>query len=153
MVLVRTSTPQRRNLYTSWSALPLFREMENMLRDLSDTRPGLGGHRAFPAVNVTSNEDNYFLRAELPGLDAEALDISVDQNTVTIKGQRTNEIEGEGVSFHRRERTSGTFARAITLPSDIDADSVDASYRNGLLTVTVPKAPETKPRQITVHAN
>ncbi len=150
MVLVRTS-PRRLNPQTTWPTLSMFRDMETMLREMADPRSF--GHRAFPAVNVTSNEDAFFLRAELPGIAVEDLDLTVDQNTVTIKGERKSDVDAEGVSFHRRERSTGSFARSITLPSDIDAEGVDASYRNGLLTVTVPKAPETKPRQITVHAD
>ena len=83
----------------------------------------------------------------------DALDLSIDQNKLTLRGGRELPAEGEGVSFHRRERRAGTFARTITFPADIDADRVGASYRNGVLTVTVPKAPEAKPRRIDVQSS
>lgn len=166
MVLVRTRPALARR--TSPRPTPsLVRDIEALFRDsmfgdsmfresgfrdsLLDV-PGLSGRRVFPAVNVTQTADAYYLRAELPGLDASDLDLSVDQNKITLRGSRDIPTEGAQVSTHRRERTSGSFNRTVALPSDIDAEGVEATYRNGVLTVTVPKTPEAKPRQISVNA-
>lgn len=148
MVLVRSRPIARRA--APWPPASLMREMESFLRDAGQLS-GRREERAFPAVNVTHDADRFYLRAELPGMRVEDLDLSVDGNKITLRGRRDIPAEGE-VSFHRRERAAGTFARTVGLPADIDADAVDATYRNGILTVVAPKAPEAKPRQIAVNA-
>lgn len=127
--------------------------MEALLRDFMADRPGWREQRVFPAVNVTEDAEHVYLRAELPGMEASALDLSVEQNKITLRGSRSIPAEGDDVSFHRRERAAGSFARTIELGLDIDAEGVEAEYRDGLLTITAPKAPEAKPRQITVRSN
>jgi HSP20 family protein len=104
----------------------------------------------FPLVNLSEDKDNYFARAELPGIKAEAIDIQVLGRNLTISGQRQIPFEGENVRYHRREREAGKFSRAIALPGEIDGDKVKAQMVNGLLTITIPKAQAAKPRQIAV---
>lgn len=104
----------------------------------------------FPLINLTENAGNYYVRAELPGLKAEDLDIQAVGRNLTISGERRIPSEGENVQYHRREREAGKFSRIIGLPGDIDADKVKAKMVNGLLTVTAPKAEAAKPRQIAV---
>ena len=152
MVLVR-SRPLARHRPAAWPSASLMREMEAFFRDVTADRPSLRPQRVYPAVNVSQDDAAFYLRAELPGMQAEDLDLSVDNNKVTVRGARAIPVEHEGTSFHRRERVAGSFARTVALPADIDADGVTAAYRDGLLTVTVPKAPEAKPRQITVATN
>ena len=138
MVLVRTR-PLVRQRPTAWPSASLMRDMEAFFRDVAGDRPGAREQRAFPAVNVTQDPERFYLRAELPGMIASELDLSVDQNKVTLRGVRDIPAEGDEVSVHRRERVAGSFARTVTLPADIDAEGVQADYRNGVLTVTVPE--------------
>jgi HSP20 family protein len=105
----------------------------------------------FPSINITENKDNYFVRAELPGLKAEELDIQVDARTLSISGELTIASEGQNVRYHRRGRDAGKFSRSISLPGDIDSEHVEAKMENGLLTIRIPKSEATKPRQITVN--
>lgn len=152
MVLVRTR-PLNRQRQTAWPSASLMREMEAFFRDVGGERSNGRFQRAFPAVNVTQDVEAFYLRAELPGLDAADLDLSVDNNKVTLRGSRDIGAEADEVSFHRRERAGGSFARTVSLPADVDAEGVTATYRDGVLTVVVPKAPEAKPRQITVQTS
>jgi HSP20 family protein len=104
----------------------------------------------FPLVNVTEDKDNYFVRAELPGLKAEELNIAITANNLTISGERKIPSEGDNVRYHRREREAGSFNRVIALPRDVEGDNVEAGLVDGILTVTVPKAEVARPKQITV---
>lgn len=104
----------------------------------------------FPLLNLTENQDNYYIRAELPGMKAEDLGIQIVDKTLTISGERKIQEEGGKIRYHRRERDAGKFSRAIGLPGEIDSDRIEAQMRDGLLTVTIPKAEAAKPKQITV---
>jgi HSP20 family protein len=105
----------------------------------------------FPLLNLTENQDNYYIRAELPGMKAEDLGIQIVGKTLTISGERKILEEGEKIRYHRRERDEGRFSRAIGLPGEIDNDRIEAQMRNGLLTITIPKAEAAKPKQIAVN--
>ena len=104
----------------------------------------------FPPVNVTQDNENFYLRAEVPGIEPSELSISALKNRVSLSGKREIPQEHDRVSYHRRERAEGTFSRTVTLPAEVDAERVDARYGAGVLTLTLPKAEEAKPRQITV---
>lgn len=135
-----------------------FTELERMSRQMDRLTQGLLGRpdlnwrpaRVFPAVNLTEDADNYYVRAELPGIKAEALDIQVVARNLTITGERTIPSEGESIRYHRREREPGKFSRIIGLPGDIDPDKVKAELSNGMLTVIIAKAAAAKPKQITI---
>jgi HSP20 family protein len=105
--------------------------------------------RAFPAVNVWEGTDELYAEAELPGLKSDELEISVVGNELTIKGHRRH-VEREGAALHRRERGMGEFSRVLQLPVEIDADKVQAVLRDGVLTLTLPKAVVAKPTKIQV---
>jgi len=107
----------------------------------------------FPMINVTEDKNNYYVRAELPGLKADALDISVTSDNLTITGERKMALEGDKAQYHRKEREAGTFSRIISLPAAIDADKADAKSVDGVLTVTLPKAEAAKPKQIVVRSS
>lgn len=123
-------------------------------------RPGTG---PFPAVNVRETDDAIILEAELPGLDAGDVDISVADDELVLKGARpecaapeTAAGDGErkpSVTWHRRERGSGAFERRIALPMAVDAGRVEARLVNGVLTVTCPKAPQCQPRKVEVRTS
>ena len=105
----------------------------------------------FPLLNLTEDKDNYYIRAELPGMKAEDLGIQIADKTLTISGERKIPEEGGKIRYHRRERDAGRFSRAIGLPGEIDNDRIEAQMRDGLLTVIIPKAEVAKPKQITVN--
>jgi len=134
-----------------------FEELERMRQDMDRLFGGLGGRYTapqtagvFPLVNLTEDKDGYYVRAELAGLKADELNISATGNTLSITGERKVADEGENVRYHRREREAGTFSRIISLPGEVNSDKVEASLKNGILTVYIPKAEAAKPRQITV---
>jgi len=125
--------------------------MEWLLGNFGSPAPGFPS-RVFPAVNVTEDKDNYYLRAELPGIKSEELDISVAENRVSIRGERKIPLEKGEFSYHRREREEGAFRRTLTLPVEIDSDKVKAEMKRGILKVTLPKHEKTKPRKIQIAA-
>ena len=144
----------------SWD---LFREMENISREMDNLLRGVGlgrvlepsfatalGGRSYPRINLREDADNLYAETLLPGVDARALHMTVLGNTLTLAGERKNGIEN--VSWHRRERGVGRFLRTIDLPVDIDVDKVKADYRDGVLTVTMPKAETARPKRIEIKA-
>ena len=106
---------------------------------------------AGPAVNVVGAEDSLVLTAELPGLDLEKLDISVERDVVTIRGERVGETLGDGESWIRRERPAGQFERVVRLPFEVDGSTAEAVYEQGVLTLTLHRPEEQKPRRISVR--
>jgi HSP20 family protein len=104
----------------------------------------------FPLTNVTEDDHSYYVRAELPGMAAGDIDISVTGDSVSISGERKIPSEKKGTRYHRREREAGKFSRMIGLPRQIDTNKVEASCVDGVLTIVVPKAEVAKPKQITV---
>jgi len=131
----------------------LRREMDRILDSYSGPRgiPHVAG--VFPALNVSEDEVNLYVRAELPGVDPGDIEITTEQNNLIIKGDRKIPTEGKKVSYHRREREAGTFRRIISLPSRFDSNKVKAACKDGVLTVTLPKATEAKPRQIKIQSS
>jgi len=123
----------------------------NRLLDLYDhgilQRP-----RAFPALNVWEDGTNLYAEAEVPGLNIEDMEILVEGDALTIKGER-KQCEQSDCSFHRRERGAGEFVRTLTLPVQVNADGVSAALKNGVLLVTLPKAETAKTRKIQVKAD
>ena len=128
----------------------LRREMQRMFDAFDGVREPQAG--VFRPMNVTQDNDNFYVRAEMPGIAAKDLSISAVRNRVSIAGKREIPPENEHVSYHRKERAQGEFNRTVTLPSELAADKVDARYSDGILTLTLPKAEEAKPRQITVKS-
>jgi HSP20 family protein len=121
--------------------------MDRLLEGLTSQGPRSAG--VFPLVNLTESKDNFYLRAELPGIGSGELDIQATANSVSISGERKIPAEKEA-RYHRRERESGRFSRVVSLPHEINPDQVEAGLVNGVLTVTLPKAEVAKPRQISV---
>ena len=103
-----------------------------------------------PAVDIYSDEQNLVLKLEVPGVNEEDLNVTVENNTLTIQGERKFEKEEKEENFHRIERRYGSFSRTFKLPSTIDAEKVEASYEKGILKITLGKKAEAKPRQIKV---
>jgi HSP20 family protein len=133
-----------------------FDQIRREMLRLFDTAAGdtvaRAGTGVFPPMNVTQDDGAFYLRAEVPGIKPTAISISALRNRVSISGQREIPREHERVSYHRKERAEGSFNRTVTLPTEIDAEGVEARYAEGILTLRLPKAEQTKPRQITVRA-
>ena len=127
----------------------LRQQMEQMLESAAvpHQREAAG---VLPLINLTESKDNYYVRAELPGVKGDELDIQVTANNLAISGERKIAAEEEGARYHRREREAGTFSRMIGLPDEVDTDKVDAKLENGILTIVISKAEIAKPKQITV---
>jgi HSP20 family protein len=103
-----------------------------------------------PALDVHEDKDNYSIRVELPGMKREEIEVSIQNDALVISGERKAEAVSEGTEVHRQERFYGKFSRVLTLPTAVAGDQVKAAYKDGVLVVTLPKAEESKPRQITV---
>jgi HSP20 family protein len=128
----------------------LQHEMHRIYNTLTGTWEAVRPAGVYPHLNITEDEDNYYVRAELPGVDPEDIEITTQENDLIISGERKIPVEGENVSYHRRERKASSFRRITSLPTHIDSSKVAAVCKNGLLTITLPKAPEVKARQIEV---
>lgn len=112
------------------------------------TRAALSGE-SFPAVNLWEDDQKLYAEAEVPGMGMEELEIFVKGNELTVRGERSS-VDLEGATYHRRERGAGPFCSVVQLPMDIEAERVEASLENGVLTVTLPKAAVARPRKIVV---
>jgi HSP20 family protein len=129
-------------------------EMERLRGNLFSEWPGLFdvGGRRFPAVNVWESGETLHVEAELPGLAADQLEISVVGRELTLKGARPEQPHGEA-PYHRRERGVGSFHRTVRLPYEVDSAQVTASYRDGVLLIALPKAEAARPRKVNVTAS
>lgn len=135
----------------------LFQEVERMKSEMDRMLAGVMGRSplavdsgVFPALNVFEDGGKIHVNAELPGVKPEDIEISVQGNTLTIRGSRR--LDGmESVNYHRRERTSGEFHKALTLPVDINQDAVEAKCEHGVLKLVLPKAEYAKPKKIPVR--
>ena len=149
----------RRINFPSFSWQNPFTTMDQLTREMDWLRGNVFGRpglrwmpaKVFPAVNITENNDKYYVRAELPGIKAGDINVEITGKNLTISGERKITSEGENVRYHRRERDAGRFSRVIGLPGDIDAESVNAEMVDGILTVAISKAEASKPKKITVH--
>jgi HSP20 family protein len=106
-----------------------------------------------PALDVREDADNFVIHAELPGLKREDIEVALHDGALVISGERKVEKIEEGIEVHRQERCYGKFQRALTLPAPVAADKIKAQYKDGVLTVTLPKAEEAKPKQIDISVN
>lgn len=104
-----------------------------------------------PAVDVEEKEDRYVLKADIPGVEPKEIKITMERGVLTIKGERAQEIEDKAEGYKRVERINGSFTRSFTLPETIDGEGIEAAGKNGVLTVTIPKREQVKPRRIEVH--
>lgn len=150
MNLVRRRNPANVNRDTGVDQLQrsinrLFDFDWDLDRDL-DLFGGVSG----PSVDLMENDDTYVVRCDLPGVEKDDLDISVSGNALTIKGEKQDSSEHKDGRYYRRESWSGSFQRTITVPETVDPNAINAEMKNGVLTLTLPKKEDVKPRQITV---
>jgi HSP20 family protein len=127
----------------------LFKEAFNPFFGESD----LSTRTWAPPVDIYENENDIVLKAELPGVDPKDVEVRVEDNTLYLKGERKFEKEVKEENYHRVERSYGSFARSFSLPNSINAEKVKAEYKDGLLTLTLPKREEAKPKTIKIDVS
>lgn len=129
-----------------------WRELEHMQRDMNRLLGTFGYSESgvYPLMNARKTEEDVVLTAELPGIQAGDIEISVTGDTLTLKGSRPEEEERENLTYHRRERLAGHFARTIQLPFHVDADKVEARFSKGVLKIRLPRTEADKPRRINI---
>jgi HSP20 family protein len=127
----------------------LDRLFDSPLSELGRTSRLLNGWA--PAVDLYEDKDNFTVKAELPGLKREDIDVSLNEGALVISGERKAEQKFDEAGTHRVERFFGRFSRTILLPATVNADKIAAQYKDGVLTVTLPKSEEAKPKQIEIN--
>lgn len=140
-----------------------FQEFENMLERYSKSGASNLGNQLntelsfadwAPSVDIEEEEDRYLIKADLPGVDKKDIDVKLENGVLSIRGEKQTESEtGKGTKRHRTERFHGSFARSFTLPDAVKADRVDASYKDGVLSLTIPKEEEAKPKSIDIKVS
>ena len=129
----------------------LQREMSSLFQDFGRGSEELLTSGTFvPAADIYEDEHNITIKLEVPGIEEKDLDIRLENNTLTVRGERNFEKEEKEENFHRVERRYGSFARSFTLPNSVDSDNAQASYENGILKIKLAKREEAKPKQIKV---
>lgn len=103
-----------------------------------------------PSVDVSETKDNVIINAEIPGMNKEDVKVSVQDNVLTLSGERRQEKEEKNANYHRIERSDGSFSRSFTLPTPVQPDKVKATYKDGILKITLPKTEEVKPKEIPI---
>jgi HSP20 family protein len=156
MSLIRYQTPGS----VAWPSLNRWASLRDDLDTLLELPFFTGSGRQAqlfngwsPALDLYQNNDNVVAVIELPGMRKDDIEISLHDGTLTIAGERKSESGGNGESAERTERFTGKFRRSISLPTRVDANKVTATYKDGILTVTLPKAEEAKPKQIQVNVS
>ena len=105
-----------------------------------------------PAVDIHEDENNFYVAAELPGMKKEDIELEVENNVLSIKGERRFEKKEEGESYHFVERSYGSFYRSFTLPKNVDSEKIAAEYKDGILKVAIPKVEEVKPKKVEIKS-
>lgn len=129
-----------------------FRFFEEFLKDWARSYEPREGEAWRPPVDVLEKDGNLILKMEIPGVNESDIDIKLENSLLTIHGEKQPQKGDEKAGYHRMERWHGNFSRSFTLPETVDGDRVSADYKNGILTVTLPGKPETRPRLIKINA-
>lgn len=129
----------------------LQNRMNSLFREFNQAEGPLTAASFVPAVDIYEDEQKVVLKLEVPGVEEKDLDIRVENNTLTVKGERKFEKEEKEENFHRIERTYGSFYRAFTLPTTVDPEQVQANYTAGVLKLELKKKAEAQPKQIKVN--
>lgn len=144
-------------MYRRFRTPSIWREMDDLQREMNrlfaDYFPSrLRSAAGYPAMNVWADEESVLITAEVPGLNAKDIDISILGDTLTLSGSRSADVIPEEARTHRRERGYGKFNRSIQLPFTVDVKKVEARFKNGVLNITLPRAEADKPKKIAVKA-
>lgn len=132
----------------------LRESMDKLFEEFVTRRPAARGATIAvwqPAVEIFETDNEVVVRAELPGIDPKTVDITVSDDTLTIKGEHRVEQENKGRNYYRRELRYGAFLRSLVLPAGVQGDQAKAAYKNGILEITVPKSERTKPKAVKVE--
>lgn len=133
---------------------PFSREVDRLFDAFfSPGAPTRENRRWVPPMDLLEADDHFLLKADLPGLAEDDVSIEVQDNALTISGERRSEHEEHGGGWFRMERAFGSFSRSLTLPDGVNADAINAEFHDGVLTVRIPKPEERKPRRIAISAN
>lgn len=156
MTLTRWTKPEVSNWSPFWQLSTLRDEIDRLFETpLTEFTRGsqqfLGGW--LPAVDLYEDKDNVIVKAELPGMKKDEINISLHEGVLTLAGERKEQKEFKDAEVYRSERFLGRFQRTISLPSPVQMDKVNAAYKDGILTVTLPKTEEVKPKQIEVKVS
>jgi HSP20 family protein len=143
----------------AWTPFESLNQVQSRINNLFDESFGRSWSNAeanrvwYPAVDILESKEAYLLRAELPGMNKEDFNLELKEGTLTLTGERKSTKPAEGVEYRTVERLNGKFVRSFTLPETVKHDGIQATYKDGILEIHVPKAEEAKPRQIqiTVH--
>ena len=139
-----------------------FREMNSLQREINrlfaDSKSREGNEEKgfvkesswMPVVDISENEKEFIVKAELPGMEQKDIEISLEENRLTIQGERKVEKEEEGENYLRREMTCGSFYRAFNITTSVDDEKITASYENGILKISLPKVEKAKPKKIEI---
>ncbi len=153
MSLIRYSAPTLQN-WTSLDRLASLQDEVNRLFDFSFPSRDSGLFSGWsPALDLYDDKESFLVRVELPGMKKEDIAISLHEGVLTVSGERKHDFEGQEGKTFRSERYFGKFQRSVSLPALVDSSKVAASYKDGILTVTLPKAEEAKPRHIEVSVS
>ena len=145
-------------MYRRYRTPSIWREMDRLQHDMNRLFGDLAVKRmrnapSFPAINIWAAEDSAMITAEIPGIRKDDLDLNVTGDTLTLSGVRNQEELPEGTRYHRQERKYGEFSRSIQLPYTVDVNKVKATFKNGVLTVVLPRVEAEKPKKITIKAS
>lgn len=146
--LTRTDTPAIR----PWFRRGPINSLQEDMREWFGSFFGDEGYANPPALDLVESDGGVEVRIDLPGLKTEDIDIQLNENLLTVSGHRDEKKEEKGKTFHRVERRYGSFSRTVTLPCGVKPDSVDAKYKDGVLTIQMQKSEEAKSRKITVKS-
>jgi len=149
MTLTRLQIPQHWTLSSFRRAATLRDEVDQLFQYAFGRAGSPLPNSWAPAVDLYEDKDTLTVQAELPGLKKDDINISLEDGVLTISGERKNEPKAEGAEY-RSERFVGRFQRTVSLPSEVDAEKIKASYTDGVLTVTLPKSEKAKPKQIPI---
>ncbi len=149
MALIRfAERPVFRN---PWAEFERIRQgLDELSRNLVSEGKAHMHATVYPPLNMYETKDALILKAELPGVHPDDLEISLEGDTLTLQGQRLRNVDDKATSYHRREIATGNFSRALALPTKVDLDNMKATLVDGILTITLQKADEVKPRQIKI---
>lgn len=148
-------------MLTRWNPARESANLQRRMERLFDEMVGQGLWRTgdeqslrgawVPAINILEKDDSMQISADLPGLNPEDVEVTVEQGVLNIRGERKFEEAAEGETFHRVERLYGVFERNFTLPNSIDTEKIEASFNNGVMLVSLPKREESKPRSVKIQ--
>jgi len=128
------------------------RELNSLFSSIFDTPTGSvsAGRRWLPAMDLVETDDHFVLRADLPGLSEDDVDVTLENDVLTVSGQRKAETETREKGYYRVERASGSFRRSLSLPEGVDPDAIEANFDKGVLEVRIPKPEQRKPRKVAI---